>query len=506
MSKNVLERRVRNIWIGDSHLMGHHFVPKYYHAELQTKESLVRHKGLILGKTESGLRMDTDFKKTVYDFSKTYHGEASVFVIQIGSNNMRCQGDPAQIVDGLLTEFQELKDHFLKEKSQALVITSVIPDDREPLEIHYLRLNTSLKEMFNHSSEDKDRRLHYVDFFGKHQVTKDETTKEESFKFAGWCYKDDGMHLNKKGAAIFAKEIVAKFPSISNKAYGRKPLSNKQKKKKVEMLERLRDKRQANSSSSRSSRTSGRSSGASPGSSRSSHRSAPRSSGRVDTVARQVSNWTEEEKKQLAIKLRLRGPSKPEGIKARLHGPLQLTSLSKRLEQARIRDLERNPERVDAARNLNSRNQGAERDREDLRQTSEQHYQYVRSIDPHPVLQPRIVPIPMQQIPTGMYYYQDPREGYFTSTYSRDLEGQPEPVRGRDRSRDANYNRADSRDRKDPRDGHDQGREQGHKDRRDDGRARADSRDRQDPRDGRDRDRGRQRDRRSRSTSNLIKF
>ena len=112
----------------------------------------------------------------------------------------------------------------------------------------------------------------------------------------------------------------------------------------------------------------------------------------------------------------------------------------------------------------------------------------------------------MQQIPTGMYYYQDPREGYFTSTYSRDLGGQPEPVRGRDHSRDANYNRADSRDRKDPRDGHDQGREQGRNDRRDDGRARADSRDRKDPRDGRDRDRGRQRDRRSRSTSNLMKF
>ena len=474
-SKNVLERRVRNIWIGDSHLMGHHFVPKYYHAELQTKESLVRHKGLILGKTESGLRMDADFKKTVFDFSKTYHGEASVFVIQIGSNNMRCQGDPAQIVDGLLTDFQELKDHFLQEKSQALVITSVIPDNREPLEIHYLRLNTSLKQMFNHSSEDKDRRLHYVDFFGKHQVRKDEVTKEEAFKYSGWCYKEDGMHLNRKGAELLAKEIVAKFPSISNKAYGRKPLSNKQKKKKVEMLERLREKRQTTSSSSRSSRTSGRSTGASPGSSRSLHRSAPRSSGRVDTVARQVSSWTEEERKQLAIKLRLGGPSKPEGIKARLHGPLQLTSLSKRLEQARLRDEERNPERVDAARNLNPRNQGAERDREDLRQTSEQHYQYVRSIDPHPVLQPRVIPIPMQQIPTGMYYYQDPREGYFTSAYSRDLGGQPESVRGRDHSRDANYNRADSRDRKDPRD-------------------------------SRDRDRGRQRDRRSRSTSNLMKF
>ena len=117
----------------------------------------------------------------------------------------------------------------------------------------------------------------------------------------------------------------------------------------------------------------------------------------------------------------------------------------------------------------------------------------------------------MQQIPTGMYYYQDPREGYFTSTYSRDLEGQPEPVRGRDQSRDANYNRADSRDRKDPRDGHDQGREQGRNERRDndrrnDDRARADSRDRKDPRDSRDQDRGRQRDRRSRSTSNLMKF
>jgi len=381
------------------------------------------------------------------------------------------------------------------------VITSVIPDDREHLGNHYLRLNTSLKQMFNHSSEDKDRRLHYVDFFGKHQLTKDEATKEESFRFAGWCYKDDGMHLNKKGASIFAKEIVAKFPSISNKAYGRKPLSNKQKKKKVEMLERLRDKRQANSSSSRSSRTSGRSSGASPGSSRSSHRSTPRSSGRVDTVARQVSSWTEEERKQLAIKLRLGGPAKPEGIKARLHGPLQLTSLSKRLEQARLRDQDRNPERVDAARNLNLRNQGAERDREDLRQTSEQHYKYVRSIDPHPVLQPQVIPIPVPQIPTGMYYYQDPREGYFTNAYSRDLGGRPDQVRGRDHSRDDNHNRADSRDRKDPRDSRDRGRDDSRKDY---DRSRDDSRDRRDPRD--DRDRGRHRDRRSRSTSNLMKF
>ena len=142
-------------------------------------------------------------------------------------------------------------------------------------------------------------------------------------------------------------------------------------------------------------------------------------------------------------------------------------------------------------------------EREDLRQASEQHYQYVRSIDPHPVLQPRVIPIPMQQIPTGMYYYQDPREGYFTNAYSRDLGGQPEPVRGRDHSRDANYNRADSRDRKDPRDGHDQGRDRG-SNRRENDRSRADSRDRKDPRD--DHDRGRRRDRRSRSTSNLMKF
>ena len=112
----------------------------------------------------------------------------------------------------------------------------------------------------------------------------------------------------------------------------------------------------------------------------------------------------------------------------------------------------------------------------------------------------------MQQIPTGMYYYQDPREGYFTNAYSRDLGGQSEPVRGRDQSRDANYNRADSRDRKDPRDGHDRGREQGRNERRENDRSRADSRDRKDPRDSHDRDRGRQRDRRSRSTSNLIKF
>ena len=111
----------------------------------------------------------------------------------------------------------------------------------------------------------------------------------------------------------------------------------------------------------------------------------------------------------------------------------------------------------------------------------------------------------MQQIPTGMYYYQDPREGYFTSAYSRDPGGQPEPVRGRDQSRDANYNRADSRDRKDPRDSHDQGRERGrHYDRREGDRSRDESRDRKDPRD--DRDRGRRRDRRSRSTSNLMKF
>ena len=77
--------------------------------------------------------------------------------------------------------------------------------------------------VFNNVPEDKDCRLHYVDFVGKHLPKKDGTFYEKSLY-------QDALHLNEEGAKLFAKELVhirifddrIRFKAL---ATGRAPLS-----------------------------------------------------------------------------------------------------------------------------------------------------------------------------------------------------------------------------------------------------------------------------------------
>ena len=234
---------VRNVWLGDSHLMDHHHVPEQFY-ELLIPNGQGKHYHKLFGSTESGKRMNAEFKKLFYLLSKTYKGEATLFVIQVGSNNLRDDNDPNKtkedIVNELLADYKELKEHILRQKSQALVVTSVIPDNKLELAPHYKKLNTELRKMFNNAENDVDCRLHFSDFVGKH------LPEQENGAFYNKALFQDALHLNKKGAALFAKELVGKLPSISNRAYGRKPLSEKNRIRLQEYLKKKRGPPKAN--------------------------------------------------------------------------------------------------------------------------------------------------------------------------------------------------------------------------------------------------------------------
>jgi GDSL-like Lipase/Acylhydrolase. len=195
-------RKIRSVWMGDSHLMDHHHLPGYFFDGLLPNPDLHKYYRGLYGSQKSGARMDKPLKDKIYDLSHKYKGEATLFVIQAGSNNFRGndrEKDPNVTVDKLLADYKELKDHFLKQKSQALIVTSVIPDKKPELAPHFAKINTSLRLMFNNAPEDKDCRLHYVDFVGKHLPQKEDGT------FYDKALYQDALHLNEAGAKLLRR-------------------------------------------------------------------------------------------------------------------------------------------------------------------------------------------------------------------------------------------------------------------------------------------------------------
>ena len=122
----------------------------------------------------------------------------------------------------------------MKQRSQALIVTSVIPDKKPELAPHFEKINVALRLMFNNAPEDKDCRLHYVDFVGKHLPKKEDGTFYDKALYA------DALHLNEAGAKLFAKELVHKLTSVANRAYGRKHLSNRNRIRKDQYLKAKR--------------------------------------------------------------------------------------------------------------------------------------------------------------------------------------------------------------------------------------------------------------------------
>jgi len=80
---------VKNMWFSDSHLEGHHLVPKYFYRHLQNRSDLSRYNGPIFGKTEGGRWMDDDFVRDVIRGSRQNEDKQALFIIQAGSNNLR---------------------------------------------------------------------------------------------------------------------------------------------------------------------------------------------------------------------------------------------------------------------------------------------------------------------------------------------------------------------------------------------------------------------------------
>ena len=129
--------------MGDSHLMEHHHLPGYFFDGLLPNPDLHKYYRGLFGSQKSGARMDKPLKDKIYDLSHKYKGEATLFVIQAGSNNFRGddrEKDHQVTVDKLLADYKELKDHFLKQRSQALIVTSVIPDKKPELAPHFAKI------------------------------------------------------------------------------------------------------------------------------------------------------------------------------------------------------------------------------------------------------------------------------------------------------------------------------------------------------------------------------
>ena len=220
---------VHNFWHGDSHICGH--IPKLFYELAQKNPLLHKFRQPVYVKPESGTMMDEKLMNQIMKKSKRFRGEAAVFIVQAGSNNLRCQGDKNKIAEDLISDYQKLKDYILTTtKHHALVVTSIIPDDREELKIIYEMVNNSLKKMFNHHPEDQDRRLHFVDFLEKCLPI-----QENGLRYDPKLYTDS-LHLNLRGAELLAREVAAKMPSISNKAFGRKCLSRKTRMRRLELM------------------------------------------------------------------------------------------------------------------------------------------------------------------------------------------------------------------------------------------------------------------------------
>ena len=219
---------VRNFWHGDSHISSQ--IPKlFYEIVLKdTTKAILKFREPIYVEPESGGLMDEKLINQIKKQSKKFRGEAAVFIVQAGSNNLRCQGDKNKIAENLINDYEKLKDFILTTKKHALVVTSIIPDDREDLKFLCEMINDSLKKMFNNNPDDKDQRLHFADFMGKCLPR-----QENGLRYDPKLYSD-GLHLNLCGAELFAREVANKLPSISNRAFGRTHVSAKNMKRLLE--------------------------------------------------------------------------------------------------------------------------------------------------------------------------------------------------------------------------------------------------------------------------------
>ena len=210
---------VRNIWFGDSHFNSCHYVPELFFEMLLEKAVLHQFYQKIYGKIESGARMDQALLDYIFGCAKRFNGEAAVFVVQAGSNNLRCQGDRDLNSDDLLDNYQKLKEFFLTREQHALIVTSVIPDSNPLLKYQYRKVNTALKSMFDYP----DHHLHFVDFADRHLKTQEDGTQHDPKLYA------DALHLNFEGAKLFTRELVNKLPEIANKGFGQKPQTDQQR-------------------------------------------------------------------------------------------------------------------------------------------------------------------------------------------------------------------------------------------------------------------------------------
>jgi hypothetical protein len=164
--------------------------------------------------------MDDDFVRDVIRGSRQNEDKPALFIVQAGSNNLRkTKKDVEEERKEIIERYEEMRRFFLKQEKHALLVSSVIPDNKANLKEHYDTLNLRLKQLFNHAEDDHNRKLHFVDFTEKYLTEQEDGTRWSKMLFA------DDVHLNEGGAELLAKEIVGKLPSIALKAYGETALT-----------------------------------------------------------------------------------------------------------------------------------------------------------------------------------------------------------------------------------------------------------------------------------------
>ena len=101
------------MWYGDSHLMGHHFVPKHFYATLKNRSDLSRYNGPIHGKTEGGRSMDKDLLRDIFKGSEKHQDKPALFIVEAGSNNLRESKDVEKTKEELIEHFKNAQGIFL---------------------------------------------------------------------------------------------------------------------------------------------------------------------------------------------------------------------------------------------------------------------------------------------------------------------------------------------------------------------------------------------------------
>ena len=210
---SIEAKKVKQLWVGDSHLLPHHFVPTAYQKLIEKFPV----DGARFSETPdlSGLRGGRQATFGWFDqlcrLVSTQGSLPFCLVICIGSNNLRKARHPDTLAD-LEEMMLQLVTTVNKTSNGTMVVVSPIPDDHgntdsigEELDQRWHRV------VVNHAESG---RVRYAQFRRKCLPHNHGPTR-----FASHLFQDD-VHLNSKDAKLLAKTIFRTQTQFSNRIFG----------------------------------------------------------------------------------------------------------------------------------------------------------------------------------------------------------------------------------------------------------------------------------------------